>query len=245
MIKNLKILVVESNRYHAVLLEKEMCQKYSGSEVDLIANGAMAMKALSRKQYDVAVVDFYQLADIDGLQLLELMRKEDIELPIIVIDNTESEQIASEAIKSGAAEYIIKDKTFHHSVAREIAKVCRRQMLIVKNRALEKELKEKEDTDAIKLATGTLSHEINNPLMTILGVSELLLSAAGNDDKELVRKIRIIQKSARRIRSSLDRLENLSRLVIRETASGRILDPQSSGIDRKIRSRAKFSKNFS
>lgn len=245
MIDNLKILVVESNRYHAVLLQKEIFKKYSNSSVDLVVTGALALTSLSDKKYGVAIVDFCDLADIEGLQLLELMRKEDIELPIIVIDNNESEQIASEVMKSGAAEYLVKDISFHHSVAREIAEVCRRQTLIMKNRAMEEMLNEKECTEAIRMATGTLSHEINNPLMTILGVSELLISAAGDGDKELIRKIRIIQKSARRIKNSLNRLEHLTHPVLKETPSGLILDAKNSGIGRKIRSRAKFSKNFS
>ena len=81
--------------------------------------------------------------------------------------------------------------------------------------------------------------------MTILGISELLLSGNGDKDKELVRKIKIIQQSARRIRNSLSRMEHQSRLTTKETASGSMLEHENIGTERHIRPGVKFSKKFS
>ena len=189
MKRDFRILLVEDNKYHAALIERGIAERYAGSQVDVFSSGSAALEAARRHQYDVAVIE-QSLPDFDGLELLALLRKDDIDLPVIITSTSGSEQLASEATRSGAAEYLVKDSSFHVTIPRLIGDVIRRRVLVLKNRELEQQLKQKDQVDVVKIAAGTLSHEINNPLMTILGTSELLLDDISLQDRELVRKIR-------------------------------------------------------
>ncbi len=239
MKKDIKILLVEDNKYHAALIERGIGERHAGSTLDVFSTGRAALKAARNRSYDIAVIE-QSLPDLDGLQLLALLRKDELDLPVIITSTSGSEQLASEAIRSGAAEYLVKDSSFHLTIPRLVGEVYRRRILVLKNRDLEQRLKQKDQVDFIKIAAGTLSHEINNPLMTILGTSELLLEDLEVQDKELARKIRIIRKSARRIESTLSRLTNLSTPAIKDTVSGKIIDPRQSRIYTKSKAKSKF-----
>lgn len=224
MNKALKLLLIEANKYHAVLLGKEIQERHPDASLWTVCTGQAGINEIGYRDFDVAVIDFNELQDFDGLQLLEIIRQKDFRLSIIILTARDSEWIASEAGRLGAAEVIVKDSAFHQVIPRVIGEVYRRKQLILRNQDLEQRLKEKTQTDAVKLAAGTLAHEVNNPLMTILGVTELILGDESLQDKELSRKLRIIRRSARRIRNSLSRLECISETAVKTTIAGKIID---------------------
>ena len=81
----------------------------------------------------------------------------------------------------------------------------------------------------INITANTLAHEINNPLMTILGMSELLLGGAVQDCDPAVRdKLVVIQESARRIEEALNQLGNLSAPTLRDTPAGSLIKTNSA-----------------
>jgi signal transduction histidine kinase len=80
----------------------------------------------------------------------------------------------------------------------------------------------------IRTAAGTLAHEINNPLMAILGISELILNDTKGRHPDVAHKVTMIRRSAERIESTLKRLARISEPVYRQTASGAIIDPEQS-----------------
>ena len=239
MKKDVRILLVEDNKYHAALIERGIIERHPGSSIDVFSTGKAALEACRTHSYDIAVIE-QNLSDFDVLELLALLREIDLDLPVIITSTSGSEHLASEAIRSGASEYLVKDSSFHSTIPRLIGEAFRRRVLVLKNRDLEQRLKEKDQVDVVKIAAGTLSHEINNPLMTILGTSELLLEEVRSQDKDLARKIKIIRKSAQRIEQTLGRLINLTTPAIKETASGKIIDPRQSRIYTKSKTKSKF-----
>lgn len=235
MKRDLQILLVEENKYHALLMEREIRQRYGDSSVVILRSGKEALEAVQTKSFDVAVVDF-DMPDYAGLVFIELLRKDDVDLPVIAVTTDSSEQLAREASRLGIGELLVKDSSFHVTIPRLIGEVYRRRMLVLENRALEERLKEKDHAELIRMTVGTLSHEINNPLMSILGTTELILDNGDKGDRELAKKLRVIQKSARQIQSSLKRLSRITEPGVRHTASGKMIDPWKS----RVRAKASF-----
>ncbi len=86
------------------------------------------------------------------------------------------------------------------------------------------------ELDTVISTAATLSHEINNPLMSIAANAEILLSRYNFLADDIVSKIRAIAGAASRIQKVVDELSNLESLRYRNTASGRMIDIDQGGI---------------
>lgn len=71
----------------------------------------------------------------------------------------------------------------------------------------------------------TINHELNTPLMTILGNVELLLRDSGKLDQSLAKRLKSIERSAKRIQYVAARLLRITRPNSVEYVDGvRMLD---------------------
>ena len=222
MKKNLKIALVEDNRFHAILFEQTVIEKYPNSTISNFSSGAELLKTLPSSLYDIICIDFH-LPDMNGLELLDMIRGENTDVPVIFITGAGSEQIAVEAMKSGATDYITKSGDYSQAIPRVLKQAYHKQRLIIKNRKLEKRARSAEKLKTITTMTSTLNHEINNPLMAILGNIELLLENPAAADDSIQSKLEMISICARRIQSITRQMANLTTSETKETPVGPML----------------------
>ena len=62
---------------------------------------------LAQENFDLVLSDI-KIAGFEGLQVLDTIHQKDPEIPVVIVTGTGSEEIAVEAIKQGAADYVIK-----------------------------------------------------------------------------------------------------------------------------------------
>lgn len=222
MKKKMKIALVEDNRFHALLFRQAVQERYPDFSISVFSTGKAFLRELKVRDDDLIAVDF-NLPDIDGLQLLTLIRAEKAEVPIILITGAGSEQTAVEAMKSGATDYVAKNGDYGSTIPRVIKQAYQKQQLILKNRRLETKAREAEKLEMITTTASTLNHEVNNPLMTILGNVELLLSDPTVTDDNVVRKLQVIETSARRIKEITHQMAHLITPSVRHTPVGPML----------------------
>jgi len=100
-----KILVVDDEEdilnILKFILEKE------GYEVDTALNGEIALKMLEKKNYDLVLTDL-KMPGIDGIKVLEKTKEMRPSTEVILMTAYASIESAVEAIKKGAADYIVK-----------------------------------------------------------------------------------------------------------------------------------------
>jgi CheY-like chemotaxis protein len=79
------------------------------AEIDVAADGAEALEALSRQAYDVVLVDLH-MPRMDGLALLTAIRQspELMHLPVIVETGREDVQSIDAAYQAGATAFVTK-----------------------------------------------------------------------------------------------------------------------------------------
>src|ERR1022692_2371983 len=82
---------------------------FRGTEIELrLANtGAEALEQISRYRPDAVVLDVH-LPDATGLQIFHQIRAIDARIPVILITGHGTTDLAIEAIKEGAYEYLLK-----------------------------------------------------------------------------------------------------------------------------------------
>ena len=101
------ILMVEDNPDHATLAKVALETNKSWS-IDVVGNLATAFSAIRTNDYQVLLVD-YRLPDGDGLDLLDWVEPG---CAVILMTSQGSEQLAVEALKYGALDYVVKDSLF-------------------------------------------------------------------------------------------------------------------------------------
>ena len=99
-----RVLLVEDNAVDRKIFMRYMQKNFKDHEfvpADCVAD---AVKIISHSSFDVILADYY-LGDGTAFDLLRFINK----TPLIVITGMGNEEIAVEALRKGAADYVIKD----------------------------------------------------------------------------------------------------------------------------------------
>lgn len=123
---------------------------------------------LERQPVDVVLVD-YRLGAINGIELLDLIRKTGFEGAIIVLTGQGDERLAAEAMRSGAADYMPKSDLTAASLRRAVENALERsrlQIALTENRHRLERMNEdlQQKNQEIRSFYHTLSHELKTPL---------------------------------------------------------------------------------
>jgi two-component system, sporulation sensor kinase E len=99
-------------------------------------------------------------------------------------------------------------------------------------RELQSKMLEAERVTAITETAISVNHEINNPLCSILGYTQLILMDRESLDPDVVSKLESIEKQIVRIQEIADKLGRINRPVIKEYVGGsRMLDMEHSCVE--------------
>jgi EAL domain-containing protein (putative c-di-GMP-specific phosphodiesterase class I)/CheY-like chemotaxis protein len=79
----------------------------SGFAVEEVSDGSMAMRALEENDFDLVMSDI-GLPGMDGIQILEAVRKRDSDLPVILMTAGAELKTAVKAVEHGALRYLMK-----------------------------------------------------------------------------------------------------------------------------------------
>lgn len=129
---SLQILVVDDEPAIRQVLAAFLTK--AGYMVQQAANGAAALEILSRGDVDVAFCDI-NMPDINGIELLRAGRASGIDTAFIMITAYASVDTAIEAMKAGAADYMIKP-LHNEEVLQRLGKVADMRVLRAENRVL-------------------------------------------------------------------------------------------------------------
>src|SRR5437870_8427891 len=101
-----KILVVDDEQsmtqFLGIVLRKE------GYDVTTVNNGREALERVKSDSFDVVITDI-KMPGMDGIQVLNGVKKHDPSLPVVIMTAYASQQSAIEAVNLGAYQYLIKN----------------------------------------------------------------------------------------------------------------------------------------
>ena len=170
--KRLRILAMEDDPSDAILLERFLGE-IPEFEVDLCVRQSLAdgLTELSSKDFDVVLLD-YDLGKETGLTFLKALKEAGQQVPAVFLTGRGDEQLAVEAMRSGAADYMAKSSVSPRSLQRAITNAMEKsdlQILINSHRSnLERsncDLAER--NQQIEGFYHSLSHELKTPLTSI------------------------------------------------------------------------------
>ncbi|MFH1091314.1 MAG: response regulator [Pseudomonadota bacterium] len=101
----IKLLLVDDEEGYLEVLSKRLTKRRL--EVLTAESGAAAIQALKRYDFDVAVVDL-KMEDMDGIEVMKVLKKMDPNLAVIILTGHGSEQAARDGLAQGAFDYLTK-----------------------------------------------------------------------------------------------------------------------------------------
>ena len=171
------------------------------------------IEALENFDPDVILSD-HALPQFNSLEALTICRKQNVEVPFILVTGTVSEEFAVSCLKQGADDYVLKSnlvrlpsaiqnalKQRHHEHKRKKAeKALRRQ-----NEELVKINKE------LDSFVYSVSHNLRAPLMSVLGLINLVQIEGKKNDSNLVGYFAMMQQSIHKLDDTLKEILDYSR----------------------------------
>jgi DNA-binding NtrC family response regulator len=108
--KNIKVLFVDDEEEFVQLLAERARLQEIGTEIAL--DGSEALAKLGEKLPDVMILDF-MLAGIDGLTVLEQVKREYPDVQVIMLTAKGSPEVEKKARAAGAFDYLEKPVDFN------------------------------------------------------------------------------------------------------------------------------------
>jgi DNA-binding NtrC family response regulator len=155
-----RILVIEDEEKLRRVIELQL--RSSGYEVDQAGAAEQALTLADRA--DLIITDL-RLPGMDGLSLMAQLRRQNAQIPVVVMTAFGSVENAVEAMKAGAADYLPKPFSMDHLVA-VVEKALEVRALRAENRTLRERLGERYQTENL-VARSRPMQEIMDTVMRI------------------------------------------------------------------------------
>lgn len=107
MSEQIRVLYLDDNPADQDLVKNLLEREVEGFQVKGIASRQALEEALARGDFDVVVSDG-NILGYEGLQVLDVVRAQAPAVPLILLTGSGSEEMAVEALKKGAADYVLK-----------------------------------------------------------------------------------------------------------------------------------------
>ena len=119
---HMRILVVEDNKKTAAFIGKAL--KSEGFAIDVLHDGAAALRAITTAPYDGVVLDV-MLPGCDGLSVLRQLRRQQNHTPVLLLSARGEVNERVEGLDAGADDYLAKPFALEELIARVRALIRR------------------------------------------------------------------------------------------------------------------------
>ena len=190
-----KILVVDDMAAIRTSLREILVEE--NHEVEEAKDGEEALRKLEQDHFDVAFCDV-KMPKMDGIEVLEKVKKAGITTPFIIISAHGTKQTALECIKRGAYFFIQKPFESIETILIHLRNVLERNSLKEENRSLKKKISKGFDMAGESEALRQVKEIIEKVAPTD---ARILITGANGSGKELV--ARNIHAKSKRAESTL------------------------------------------
>lgn len=181
-----RLLLLEDNPLDAELTLSVLSDSEMVLEIDQVATEDAFRSALLSRDYDVILAD-YTLPDFDGVTALTLAQQITPTTPFIFVSGTMGEEIAVDALRRGAHDYVFKmrlDKLVP-IVLRAVREKHNFNQRIHSEHELQRiseAMRQNQKMVTIGRMAATIAHETNNPLESVINLLFLLRDEVHSQD---------------------------------------------------------------
>jgi two-component system cell cycle sensor histidine kinase/response regulator CckA len=222
MVIPLRALIVEDSENDCSLLLGVL--QRGGYEVThkRVYSAAALGTTLDEGKWDIVISD-YSMPGFSGTDALAFVRGKGLDVPFIFLSGTIGEEIAVNAMRAGAQDYVIKGNAARllPAIQRELREAEARR----ERHQLEQRLRQLEKFEALGKLAGGVAHDFNNVIGAIMGWAELGTDRVSPDSQEA----KLFQK----IRDQAKRAAGLTRQLL-AYARRQFLEPKNIDLNQMV-----------
>jgi signal transduction histidine kinase len=198
----LNLLVIDDSHDDRLLYRRVLKEAF-GDRLRLMeeTGGEEGIGAIDRAEPDCVLLD-YSLPGRNGIEVMKRIRLKHPHLAIIMLTGQGNEAIATQSIKEGAQDYIIKAEITRDTLSRAIQTAIKNSM---QNKRID------EQHIALETFTQALAHDLKEPVRTICSFTQMVCSGEIEDDRR-DEYMRYIRDAGERMAVLIDTLQSYTQL---------------------------------
>ncbi|MEX1238236.1 MAG: hybrid sensor histidine kinase/response regulator [Cyclobacteriaceae bacterium] len=211
--KELKILMLEDLQDDVGLIERTLRREGMNFMSKRVDSQEEFATCLGTFQPDVILSD-HALPQFNSLEALKICRRQAVHVPFILVTGTVSEEFAVSCLKQGADDYVLKSNMVRLPSA--IHNALKQRHHEAKRKKAERTLR-KQNEELVKINKEldsfvySVSHNLRAPLMSVLGLINLVQLENKNDANNLNSYFQMIQHSIYKLDDTLKEILDYSR----------------------------------
>lgn len=150
---------------------------------------------LESASYQLVLSDF-NILGFSGLEVVERVRQVRPEVPVVILTGTGSEELAVEAMKRGAADYVIKNNHHIRRLPLTLASVLEAERVKKELQRSQAALVQAQKMEALGRLAGGVAHDLNNLLTVMVGYGSAIQQALP-ESEEVLEVMRAISCASR------------------------------------------------
>jgi len=133
-----RILIIEDEASIRRVLSKILLEENDTYQVDEAEDGVAGLEKIKSADYDLVLCDI-KMPKMDGVELLEAVKKIKPEIPIVMISGHGDMETAINTMRMGAFDYISKPPDLNR-LLNTVRNACDKKQLVVENKILKKKV---------------------------------------------------------------------------------------------------------
>jgi two-component system cell cycle sensor histidine kinase/response regulator CckA len=218
----LRALIIEDSQNDCDLLLSMLSRGGYDVAHKRVCSAATLGSLLEEGKWDIVISD-YSMPGFKGTDALAMVRNKGLDVPFLFFSGTIGEEIAVNAMRAGARDYVIKGKAARllPAIQRELHEADVRR----ERRQMEQRMRQLEKFEALGKLAGGVAHDFNNVIGAIMGWAELGLDRVTSESPEA--------KLFRNIREQAERAGALSRQLL-AYARRQVLEPKNIDLNQMV-----------